>query len=242
MSKVVTPYAGSDSGKKEQVEQMFDDVAHRYDFLNRFLSVGIDIWWRKKMVAALKRCNPQQILDIATGTADVAIALRKLGPQKITGIDLSEGMLAIGRKKVQQKGLSHLIELKKADSENLPFTDRQFDAVTVAFGVRNFENLQAGLQEMNRVLSEGGKVVILEFSRPHVFPVKQLYDIYFRYFCPFIGKLFSKNVSAYQYLYDSVQAFPDGASFEKQMQDAGFKETKSSRLTFGIVTLYTGNK
>jgi demethylmenaquinone methyltransferase/2-methoxy-6-polyprenyl-1,4-benzoquinol methylase len=242
MHKTVTPYADSGSGKKVQVEQMFDSISHRYDFLNRFLSAGIDTWWRKKMIAELRAESPRLMLDIATGTADVAIALSRLHPEKITGIDLSEGMLARGRKKIQAKGLDQQIDLLKADSENLPFKDNTYDAVTVAFGVRNFENLDAGLAEMARVLKPGAKVVILEFSRPKAFPVKQLYDLYFRYFCPWWGKLFSRDASAYSYLYESVQAFPEGKQFEARMQAAGFREIKGRRMTFGIVSLYTGLK
>jgi demethylmenaquinone methyltransferase/2-methoxy-6-polyprenyl-1,4-benzoquinol methylase len=242
MTKVVTPYSDAHSGKKEQVEQMFDSISHRYDFLNRFLSAGIDVWWRKKMIARLRNQPPGHFLDIATGTADVAIALSKLNPEHITGIDLSEGMLAHGRKKILAKKLNHLISLQKADSERLPFEEKTFEAVTVAFGVRNFENLQAGLKEMCRVLKPGGKVVILEFSKPRVFPVKQLYNLYFRYFCPWWGKLFSKDAAAYQYLYDSVQAFPEGTAFAAQLHDAGFKNIESSRMTFGIVSLYTALK
>jgi demethylmenaquinone methyltransferase / 2-methoxy-6-polyprenyl-1,4-benzoquinol methylase len=242
MHKTVTPYADSGSGKKEQVEKMFDSISHKYDFLNRSLSAGIDIWWRKKIVAALHPDQPRKILDIATGTADVAIALSGLRPEKITGIDLSEGMLAYGRKKIQARGLENLISLQKADSEKMPFADSAFDAVTVAFGVRNFENLQAGLQEMERVIRKGGKVVILEFSQPKAFPVKQLYDIYFKYFCPWWGKLFSKDASAYKYLYESVQVFPEGKDFEERMKQAGFSEIRTRRMSLGIVSLYTAIK
>lgn len=237
----VKPYQ-EETGKKEQIEKMFDSISGRYDFLNRFLSLGTDIYWRKLMVNRLRRKQPKNILDIATGTADVAIAMRKISPEQIIGLDLSEGMLEIGREKVKKKGLGHLIQLVKGDSENLPYQENTFEAVTVAFGVRNFENLLKGLSEMNRVMKPGGKVVILEFSRPTIFPVKQLYDFYFRYFCPWWGKLISKDDSAYRYLYESVNAFPEGDSFLKVAQKAGFKELKAERVTFGIVSLYTGVK
>lgn len=237
----VKPYQ-EESGKKEQIEKMFDSISGRYDFLNRFLSLGIDIYWRKLMVNRLRKTQPKQILDIATGTADVAIAMRKLKPDHITGLDLSEKMLEVGRHKVKDKGLSHLIQLVKGDSEALPYPDQSFDAVTVAFGVRNFENLLQGLTEMQRVLKPGGKVVILEFSRPRIFPVKQLYDFYFRYFCPWWGKLISKDDSAYRYLYESVNAFPEGDNFLQVASKAGFSALKAERVTFGIVSLYTGMK
>jgi len=237
----VKPYQ-EETGKKEQIEKMFDSISGRYDFLNRFLSLGIDIHWRKLMVNRLKAIKPKTILDIATGTADVAIAMRKIGPDKIVGLDLSEGMLEIGREKVRKKGLGNLIQLVKGDSEHLPYSENAFEAVTVAFGVRNFENLLKGLSEMNRVLKPGGKVVILEFSRPRIFPVKQLYDFYFRYFCPWWGRMISKDDSAYRYLYESVNAFPEGESFLEVAKQAGFREIKAERVTFGIVSLYTGVK
>lgn len=237
----VKPYQ-EETGKKEQIEKMFDSISGRYDFLNRFLSLGTDIYWRKLMVNRLRKKQPKNILDIATGTADVAIAMRKISPQQIIGLDLSEGMLEIGREKVKRKGLGNLIQLVKGDSENLPYQENTFEAVTVAFGVRNFENLLKGLTEMNRVMKPGGKVVILEFSRPRIFPIKQLYDFYFRYFCPWWGKLISKDDSAYRYLYESVNAFPEGNNFLEVAQKAGFKELKAERVTFGIVSLYTGVK
>jgi demethylmenaquinone methyltransferase/2-methoxy-6-polyprenyl-1,4-benzoquinol methylase len=237
----VKPYQ-EETGKKEQIEKMFDSISGRYDFLNRFLSLGTDIYWRKLMVNRLRKKQPKNILDIATGTADVAIAMRKISPDQIIGLDLSEGMLEIGREKVKKKGLSQLIQLVKGDSENLPYQENTFEAVTVAFGVRNFENLLKGLSEMNRVMKPGGKVVILEFSRPRIFPIKQLYDFYFRYFCPWWGKLISKDDSAYRYLYESVNVFPEGENFLEVAQKAGFKELKAERVTFGIVSLYTGVK
>jgi demethylmenaquinone methyltransferase/2-methoxy-6-polyprenyl-1,4-benzoquinol methylase len=238
----VTPYEHSSDSKKQQIEQMFDNISPKYDFLNRSLSLGIDIWWRKKMMRELKGLALKQVLDIATGTADVALATSKLRPNSIIGVDISEGMLAVGRIKVEKKGLSSLINLQKADSENLPFSENQFDAITVAFGVRNFEHLSKGLDEMCRVLKPGGKLVILEFSRPRIFPVKQLYDFYFRYFCPWWGKVVSKDNSAYKYLYDSVSAFPEGEQFLSIANQSGFKQLKAQRLTFGIVSLYTATK
>jgi demethylmenaquinone methyltransferase/2-methoxy-6-polyprenyl-1,4-benzoquinol methylase len=238
----VTPYEHSSDSKKQQIEQMFDNISPKYDFLNRSLSLGIDVWWRKKMMRELKGNALNQVLDIATGTADVALATSKLKPNSIIGVDISEGLLAVGRIKVEKKGLSSLIKLQKADSENLPFSENQFDAITVAFGVRNFENLSKGLDEMCRVLKPGGKLVILEFSRPRIFPVKQLYDFYFRYFCPWWGKVVSKDNSAYKYLYDSVSAFPEGEQFLSIANQSGFKQLKAQRLTFGIVSLYTATK
>ncbi|MEZ5173394.1 MAG: bifunctional demethylmenaquinone methyltransferase/2-methoxy-6-polyprenyl-1,4-benzoquinol methylase UbiE [Bacteroidia bacterium] len=238
----VTPYADSREGKKEQVEEMFDNISGKYDFLNRSLSFGIDVWWRKRMIRELKKLKPQSILDVATGTADVALAAVSLKPLKITGIDISEGMLGIGRTKVARKNLESLITLVKADSEAIPFGDNTFDAVTVAFGVRNFENLALGLREINRVLKPGGKLVILEFSRPSLPVVKQLYDFYFRTICPWWGKVVSKDFSAYRYLYDSVKAFPEGKNFTNIASAAGMKDMKSKRVTLGIVSLYTGIK
>ncbi|MFN5371371.1 MAG: bifunctional demethylmenaquinone methyltransferase/2-methoxy-6-polyprenyl-1,4-benzoquinol methylase UbiE [Bacteroidia bacterium] len=234
----VKPYSDT-AGKKEQVERMFDAISKRYDFLNRSLSFGIDVYWRKKMVAKLRKDQPASILDIATGTADVAISLRKLNPEKIIGLDLSEKMLEVGREKISKRKLSGLIQLVKGDSEQLPYADNTFDAVTVAFGVRNFENLLRGLQEMHRVVKPGGKVVILEFSRPYAFPVKQLYEFYFKHFCPWWGKLVSKDNAAYTYLYDSVKAFPEGDDFLRIAKEAGYIDGKAERLTFGIVSLYT---
>lgn len=238
----VTPYEHSSDSKKQQIEQMFDNISPNYDFLNRSLSLGIDVWWRKKMMLELKGISLNQVLDIATGTADVALATSKLKPNSIIGVDISEGMLSVGRIKVEKKGLSSLIKLQKADSENLPFSENHFDAITVAFGVRNFEHLSKGLDEMCRVIKPGGKLVILEFSRPRIFPVKQLYDFYFRYFCPWWGKVVSKDNSAYKYLYDSVSAFPEGEQFLIIAKQSGFKQLKAQRLTFGIVSLYTATK
>lgn len=238
----VTPYQSSESGKKEQVEQMFDNISGKYDFLNRSLSFGIDIIWRKMMMRQLKDLKPQLILDVATGTADVAIEAVNLNPKHITGVDISEGMLQIGREKILKKNLQHIISLEKGDSENLRYADNSFDAVTVAFGVRNFENLQLGLSELHRVLKPQGKVVILEFSRPRLFIVKHVYDWYFRYLCPWWGKIVSKDYSAYKYLYESVKAFPEGEGFTNIAEKAGFQHMKVKRVTLGIVSLYTAVK
>jgi demethylmenaquinone methyltransferase/2-methoxy-6-polyprenyl-1,4-benzoquinol methylase len=238
----VTPYTDSEETKKKQVEQMFDSISGNYDFLNRSLSFGIDVYWRKKLVNQLGGNKPKHMIDIATGTADVALSLLKLKPESIIGIDISEGMLGVGRKKILKRGAEKTIQLERGDSEKLRFVDNRFDAATVAFGVRNFENLEQGLSEINRVLKPGGKLVILEFSRPKNFPIRQLYDFYFRYFCPWWGKLVSKDASAYRYLYDSVSVFPDGTDFLEIAGRCGFKDLKAERVTFGIVSLYTGVK
>jgi demethylmenaquinone methyltransferase/2-methoxy-6-polyprenyl-1,4-benzoquinol methylase len=221
---------------------MFNSIAKRYDFLNHFLSAGIDIIWRKKAVKLLEKAQPKTILDIATGTGDFALEAVRLKPQQITGIDISEGMLAVGREKIQKRGLSHLIQLHVGDSENIQFPDNHFDAITVAFGVRNFENLEKGLSEMWRVLKPGGMVVILEFSKPQSFPMKQGYNFYFKNILPLFGKLISKDNAAYTYLPESVQAFPDGNDFLSIFQRIGFKDTKWHSLTFGISSIYTGIK
>jgi len=238
----VTPYSHSKDTKKQQVAEMFDAISGKYDFLNRSLSFGIDVYWRKKMVWELKKMKPQSILDIATGTGDVALTMQQLHPEKIIGVDISDGMLEIGREKIQRKGLQEIIQLQNGDSENLQFAANSFDAITVAFGVRNFENLSKGLSEMHRVLRPGGKVVILEFSKPKIFPIKQLYNFYFKYFCPWFGKLISKDTSAYQYLFDSVKAFPEGKQFTDIAEKSGFSKMNCERVTFGIVSLYTAVK
>ncbi len=238
----VKPYEAGGS-KKEQVSRMFDRIARKYDLLNHILSLGIDIWWRKKAISQLKPHRPVRLLDVATGTADLAIeAARQLQPQSIVGIDISKEMLAIGRQKVAQKGLSQLIELRLGDSEALPFADNSFDAVTVAFGVRNFEHLEVGLREMARVLRPGGQIVILEFSKPRLFPFKQLYHFYFRNLLPFIGRMTSKDPKAYDYLYRSVMAFPDGANFEEILKKTGYANPKTISLTLGICAIYTARR
>ncbi|MBF9252362.1 bifunctional demethylmenaquinone methyltransferase/2-methoxy-6-polyprenyl-1,4-benzoquinol methylase UbiE [Pontibacter sp. 172403-2] len=238
----VVPYKDQDENKKQQVATMFNNIAGKYDFLNHFLSAGIDIIWRKKAVSLLKAEQPKLVLDIATGTADFAIETLRLNPEKIVGVDISEGMLAVGREKLAKRGLSHKIELKYGDSENLPFADNSFDAITVAFGVRNFEHLAKGLAEMNRVLKPGGMAVVLEFSKPRSFPMKQLYQFYFKNILPVVGKIVSKDNAAYTYLPESVQAFPDGQDFINIFQEVGFKNIRWHSLTFGISSIYTGKK
>jgi demethylmenaquinone methyltransferase/2-methoxy-6-polyprenyl-1,4-benzoquinol methylase len=227
---------------RQQVRSMFNSIAPKYDFLNHFLSLGIDYSWRKKVIRLLSEYHPRKILDVATGTADLAIAAVKLDPDEIIGIDLAEEMLEIGRKKILIKGLDHLIRLEPGDSENLEFSDERFDAVMVAFGVRNFEHLDTGLSEMYRVLNKGGIVAILEFSKPSGFPVKQLYYFYFRHILPWVGRIVSGNNSAYTYLPESVINFPSGNQFLQCMSDAGFRENSHRTLTFGIATLYSGYK
>lgn len=238
----VVPYKEKEGSKKAQVAEMFNNISGRYDFLNHFLSLGIDIIWRKKAVKELKALQPKQILDIATGTGDFAIEALSLKPDKITGVDISEGMLAIGRQKITKMKLDHKIELQMGDSEKLLFDDNTFDAVIVAFGVRNFENLEKGLADMCRVLKPGGKVVVLEFSKPVSFPMKQLYSFYFKYILPIIGRLISKDQAAYTYLPESVKAFPDGSLFTGILDRVGFKNTICKPLTFGICSIYTGIK
>lgn len=242
MASTVTPYKGNSASKKEQVATMFNNIAYRYDFLNQLLSLGIHSGWRKKAIRLIKPYDPRQILDIATGTADFAIEAMKLSPEKVTGIDISQGMLDFGKVKLKKKGLESKIELLLGDSENMPFGDNSFDAITVGFGVRNFENLEKGLTEMFRVLKPGGVVAILEFSRPRKFPVKQLYHFYFTKVTPFIGKLFSKDNSAYTYLPESVNAFPDGNEFLAIMEKLGYSQTKQYPLSLGIATIYVGRK
>ena len=238
----VVPYKEKQSGKKEQVADMFDSISRRYDFLNHFLSLGIDILWRKKAIKMLKADEPKLILDIATGTGDFAIEALALNPDKVIGVDISEGMLEVGREKMKRKKIDHIIDMKMGDSEGLLFDDNKFDAVIVSFGVRNFEDLEKGLADMYRVLRSGGKVVILEFSKPSVFPFKQLYNFYFRYILPLIGKVISKDQSAYTYLPESVNAFPYGDRFLSILSEIGFQRTECKTLTFGISSIYTGVK
>lgn len=221
---------------------MFDNIAPRYDFLNHFLSLGIDKLWRKKAIRILSRYKTDYILDVATGTGDFAVAAAKLKPRKITGFDLSEQMLAVGRDKVIRLGLNDLIEFIKGDSEDMPFADGQFDAITVAFGVRNFENLENGLKEFYRVLKSDGVAIILEFSKPRYFPMKQFYLFYFFKILPFVGRLVSKDSSAYSYLPESVMAFPDDQKFISVLQNVGFSNCRQIRLTFGIATIYIAQK
>ncbi|MFC4231785.1 bifunctional demethylmenaquinone methyltransferase/2-methoxy-6-polyprenyl-1,4-benzoquinol methylase UbiE [Parasediminibacterium paludis] len=239
----VVPQKDSSLSKKEQVADMFDNIAFRYDFLNRFLSAGIDITWRKKAIKQLSSLQPKKILDVATGTADVALMTHDiLKPNNIIGIDISEGMLNLGREKIAAKGLQNVIQLYQGDSENIDFEDNSFDAITVAFGVRNFQNLLKGLQEMKRVLQPGGKLVVLEFSKPKNSVFKQFYNLYMNVIAPSFGKLFAKNKDAYQYLNDSVQAFPEGQTFLNIMHEAGFTQTYLKSLSLGICTIYCGVK
>jgi demethylmenaquinone methyltransferase/2-methoxy-6-polyprenyl-1,4-benzoquinol methylase len=229
--------------KKAAVESMFDSIAWRYDFLNHFLSFSIDRLWRKRAIKVISKYhkNPE-ILDVATGTADLAIASYRLHPVKITGIDISAKMLEIGRAKVVKKGLSDRIELIQADSENIPFEDNRFDVAMVAFGVRNFAHPLIGLSEMNRVVRNGGMIMVLEFSKPSGFPFRSVYNFYFRNILPFFGRLFSKDKAAYKYLPDSVMKFPDNDAFLILLTRAGFSETKQIKLTGGIASIYTGIK
>ena len=227
-------------GKKEEVAEMFNNIAHRYDFLNHTLSMGIDRGWRKKAIRKMAAVNPERILDVATGTADLALEALSLQPEKVIGVDISEAMLAKGREKVADRNLSDVVELRYGDSEALEFEDNSFDAAMVAYGVRNFENLGKGLSEINRVLRPGGILVVLEFSRPRKFPIRPLYDTYFRVILPRIGRLVSKDTRAYSYLYESVSVFPDGEAFEQELTKAGFQSTTCERLSFGITSIYTG--
>ncbi len=238
----VVPYKDKQGSKKEQVATMFDNISGKYDFLNHFLSLGIDIAWRKKAIRQLKKDQPKQILDIATGTGDFAIEALALNPDKVTGVDISEGMLSVGREKMKKRGLDDRIELLSGDSEALQFDDNNFDAVIVSFGVRNFENLEKGLADMHRVLKPGGKAVILEFSKPKRFPFKQLYNFYFKWILPKIGNTISKDQAAYTYLPESVRAFPDGDDFLSVLNKVGFKDTQCKALTLGISSIYIGTK
>jgi len=227
---------------RTEVRSMFDGIAPHYDFLNHFLSAGIDKCWRRKLIAMALRHHPKHILDVATGTGDLAIAALKLTPDQIVGIDISEAMLEIGKQKLFHKKLNQTIQLQSGDSEDIPFPDHSFDLVMVAFGVRNFENLQKGLLEMQRVLKSGGHVMILEFSKPQTFPVKQLYHFYFTRILPFLGRIISKHHNAYTYLPRTVIAFPQGKEFINILSGCGFNKISQRRLTFGIATIYEGEK
>ena len=230
-------------GKKEQVKKMFDNIAGKYDLLNHLLSMGIDKIWRRNLINMLEAGKPRKILDVATGTGDLAIqASKKIVDAEITGLDISTGMLEIARDKVAKKHLEDRIDFVPGDSEKMPFPEGSFDAVTVAFGVRNFENLEKGLKEMHRVLREGGEVFILEFSTPRNKIIRTVYNFYFRYLLPFIGRVTSKDPKAYKYLYESVQAFPCYEDFLALMKEAGFKSNKYKIQTLGICSIYTGKK
>ena len=239
---MAVPYQHLEIDKKEQVKQMFNNIAHRYDLLNNVLSAGVDKQWRKIAIAALAKHQPKKILDVATGTGDFAIAAMQINPESIVGIDISAGMLAKGKEKIMRLNLQSKIELQEADSENLPFADNTFDACTVAFGVRNFGNLQKGLSEINRTLNKGGALIVLEFSQPSNKIFAAFYSFYFKNILPLIGKLVSKDFSAYKYLYESVQEFPFGKKFEAELTKSGFSTTTSKPLTMGICTIYTAIK
>jgi demethylmenaquinone methyltransferase / 2-methoxy-6-polyprenyl-1,4-benzoquinol methylase len=241
MEKIL-PYKELNTGKKEQVAQMFDNISGKYDFLNHFFSIGIDILWRKKAIQLLQKYKPKTVLDVASGTGDFAIEALALNPEKIVGVDISAGMLAVGQNKLEKLGLQNKISLQVADSEQLPFQNNSFDATIVSFGVRNFDNLLAGLTDMYRVTNIGGVCLVLEFSRPKAFPMKQIFSFYFKNIMPTIGKIISKDSSAYTYLPESVRAFPDGDDFLSIFQKAGFKNTICIPLTFGISSIYIGEK
>ena len=236
----VTPYNNSES-KKEQVTTMFDNIAESYDFLNHSLSFGLDNVWRKIAIKKLTN-KPKKILDIATGTGDFAISATKYTTAQITGIDISKGMLNVGNKKIANKRLENRVTLQQADSENLPFKNNAFEGMTAGFGVRNFENLQKGLKEMHRVLSNDGIVAILEPSTPKYFPLKQFYNLYFHHILPVIGSFISKDKNAYKYLPESVDGFPSGDKFINELKNAGFNRCKHIPLTLGIVSLYIAIK
>lgn len=239
MSNNVKPYKDSTADKKEQVTQMFDTISKNYDGLNRVISFGIDVRWRKKVVQLVKNTNPKQILDIATGTGDLALMMSEINPDRIVGLDISSGMLEVGIEKIARRNLSEMIDMIVGDSENMPFEDNSFDAITVSFGVRNFENLDKGLQEIRRVLKPGGIFVILETSNPTKFPFKQGYKFYTSYILPTIGKLFSKDKVAYRYLSESANSFPFGEAFNNILKKNGFINTTVTPVTFGVATIYT---
>jgi demethylmenaquinone methyltransferase/2-methoxy-6-polyprenyl-1,4-benzoquinol methylase len=242
MGTKVKPYGKADSTKKEEVAEMFDNISKRYDFLNHFLSLGIDKIWRRKAIRILSKSQPKVILDIATGTGDFAIAALKLKPTKVVGLDLSAGMLEVGRVKMKKKKIDHIIDMIQGDSENLPFESNYFDAFTVGFGVRNFENLEKGLGEMLRVLKPNATGVILEFSKPKKFPVKQYYKFHSKYIIPKVGSAISKDKSAYAYLPESVAAFPEGQEFIDIMKKVGYRNVESKLVSGGIATIYYGVK
>ncbi|PHS51930.1 MAG: bifunctional demethylmenaquinone methyltransferase/2-methoxy-6-polyprenyl-1,4-benzoquinol methylase UbiE [Lutibacter sp.] len=242
MIKKVKPYKDSDLGKKEQVAKMFDTISNEYDSLNRVISFGIDVKWRKKVVKIIEASNPDSILDIATGTGDLAINLAQTKASKIIGLDISEGMLKVGRNKIKKLQLNNTIDMVLGDSEKIPFEENSFDAITVAFGVRNFENLEKGLSEIYRVLKTGGTFVVLETSIPTKTPYKQGYRFYSKNILPIIGKLFSKDKSAYKYLSDSAATFPYGKSFNNILQKIGFIAIENKPQTFGVASIYIAKK
>lgn len=240
--KVVKPYNNQSSSKKEEVAEMFNNISKRYDFLNHFLSLGIDKIWRKKAIKQLRDVKPKRMLDIATGTGDFAIAAMKLNPDEVIGVDISQGMLDVGIEKMKRKGLDHVIQMRIGDSEELPFEDGYFDALTVGFGVRNYENLEKGLTDMLRVLRPGGRAIILEFSKPKKFPMKQLFGFYSKRIIPFFGKRISKDKRAYEYLPESVAAFPEGKDFTDILEKIGYTNVTAKTVSGGIATIYGGSK
>jgi len=240
--KVVKPYNDRDTSKKEEVATMFNNISKRYDFLNHFLSLGIDKIWRKKAIRLLREIEPKSVLDIATGTGDFAIAALKLKPEEVVGVDISQGMLDVGIEKMKRKGVDDIISMQLGDSEKLPFDDDRFDALTVGFGVRNYENLEKGLSDMLRVLKPEGRAIILEFSKPRKFPIKQTFGFYSKRVIPFLGKTISKDKRAYEYLPESVEAFPEGQDFLDIMSKVGYKNVESQMVSGGIATIYWGTK
>ena len=238
----VKPYGDSSKSKKEEVAEMFNNISAKYDFLNHFLSLGIDKLWRKKAVKMLRPIHPKRILDIATGTGDFALESLSLKPTQVVGLDISSGMLEHGRVKMKKKGVDHIITMQQGDSEEIPYEDNYFDGLTVGFGVRNFENLEKGLGEMLRVVRPGGKLIILEFSKPKKFPIKQLFAFYSNNIIPILGKSISKDSNAYTYLPESVAAFPEGKDFENILTKVGYKEISSTLVSGGIATIYAGTK
>lgn len=242
VKKEVKPYNKEDKSKKEEVAEMFDNISAKYDFLNHFLSLGIDKLWRKKAIKMLRPVEPKRIIDLATGTGDFAIAALKLNPDEVVGVDISDGMLDMGRIKMKKRKVDHIISMKNGDSEDLPFEDGYFDALTVGFGVRNYENLEKGLAEMLRVIRKDGMAVILEFSKPKKFPIKQLFNFYSKRIIPVLGKSISKDESAYAYLPESVEAFPEGKDFVAILEKVGYRDVKAKPVSGGIATIYTGIK
>jgi demethylmenaquinone methyltransferase/2-methoxy-6-polyprenyl-1,4-benzoquinol methylase len=238
----VKPYGDSSKSKKEEVAEMFNNISAKYDFLNHFLSMGIDKLWRKKAVKMLRSIQPKRILDIATGTGDFALESLALKPTEIVGLDISAGMLEHGRVKMKKKGVDHIITMQQGDSEEIPYEDNYFDGLTVGFGVRNFENLEKGLGEMLRVVRPGGKLIILEFSKPKNFPIKQLFSFYSNKIIPILGKSISKDSNAYTYLPESVAAFPEGKDFEAILAKVGYKDISATLVSGGIATIYAGTK